>query len=155
MRSSEEGAIRDAVRRWEAAASEGNVEDLKALWDFTYDLPVSVRDEFEEPLIGRDEISRECDYYAAITVRAKSVTNDVVVNVFGEYAVAFCVSVLQLNALGKSKPTCLVNRNTFIWRRMNEEWKLIHFHESPDPESDPRLGIVTPLPEAVVEAPNA
>ena len=127
--------------------SVANAEVLKALWDFEYDHPVSVRNEFEEPLTGRDEIARECDYYAAIALKADCVCESPVVQTFGDYAVAFCVSVLTLSALGEPAPHRLVSRNTLVFRHVGGKWKLIHFHESADPESDPRLGIVTPLPE--------
>ena len=54
--------IRTALDRWQTAMSKAQAKDLKALWDDTYDTPVSVVEEFEEPLIGWEAVSQRGKY---------------------------------------------------------------------------------------------
>ncbi len=126
--------------------SSADADELKALWDPSFRNILSMVEEFEEPLIGLNAVSRECEYYSAIITDGECTFRDPVIGVFGDYAFGFCTTVLKVRVLGKPELHEYVTRNSFVLRRVGRQWKLILFHESGNPLVGPHGRTAEPHP---------
>lgn len=114
-----------------------DVETLKAIWDQEYDNIIYVAQEAVQPVRGRARVEQYYKSAFEVLSRVKTMTiSDLSLDVFGEIAFAFCTFHFEGELQGESEPRIADGRNTFILRRKNGEWKVIHFHEScPGPVS--------------------
>ena len=125
-----------AMDEWTSASAAKNSHRQKSLWDQQYPNVVYIAEENELPIVGWAGIA---DYYGdddgESADRFWTYTYDnLVLDVFGDTAYAQCTAIGQV---GRSPRTEYVMRITFIFRKVEGQWKIIHFHESANPTVGP------------------
>ncbi|MBO0789717.1 MAG: nuclear transport factor 2 family protein [Ktedonobacteraceae bacterium] len=109
-----------------------NVETLKAIWDQDYDNIIYIAQEAAQPI--RDWAGVE-HYYTRVAGLLERVStmrvSDVSVEVLGDVALAFTIFRFEGELKGQSHVAD--GRVTFLLRRKNGTWKVIHYHESRPP----------------------
>jgi len=114
-------------KSWEAMDWEG----LKGIWDQDYDNILYIPEERAQPVCGWAGIE---NYFrgAADSVRQVGAMklSDISIDVFGDLAYAFCNFHFEADLKRLEKPFITDGRDTFILRRKEGAWKVIHYHES-------------------------
>ena len=104
---------------------------LTAIWDHDYDNIIYIAQERAEPLWGWAAVEH---YYASVLtqlVRVNTMTiSDVVIDVVGDLAYAFCSFHFEGEVAGQDTPRVADGRTTFVLHRKAAMWKVIHYHES-------------------------
>ena len=123
--------VRQAVDAWVAASISGDLDRTKALWDQQYPNLIYIAEENEFPIRDWAGIA---DYYgdllAGVSEDRACSYDDLVLDVFGEISYAECRTITQV---GRSPRMEYVSRVTFIFRKVEGQWKIIHYHESANP----------------------
>lgn len=120
--------IAEVIEQYRLGFATFNAATLATIWDQDYDNIIYVPLEAIHPLRGWNAVEQ---YYQSVTgfLRAKVMTvDDLSVDVLGDVAYAFCNFHFEGEINGESH--IADGRNTFILRRRNGAWKVIHYHES-------------------------
>ena len=121
-------AVIEQYRRGFAAV---DVETLTAIWDQDYDNIIYIAQEAAQPVRGWARVEQYYKSVAESLERVRTMTiSDLSVDVFGDVAYAFCTFHFEGEVKGQNQPRIADGRNTFILRRKNGTWKVIHYHES-------------------------
>jgi ketosteroid isomerase-like protein len=123
--------IAAVIEQYRRGFATVNVEDLKTLWDHDYDNIIYIPLEAAQPLRSWARVEQ---YYHSVSESLERVrtmvVSDLSVDVFGEIAYAFCLFHFEGEVKGQSQLRLADGRNTFILRRKDGTWKVIHYHES-------------------------
>ena len=101
---------------------------LTAIWDHSYDNIIYIPLESAQPVRGWAGVEQYYNRVARLLRARVMAVSDLSVDVIGDVAYAFCTFHFEGEISG-NKHT-IDGRNTFILRRKNEAWKVIHYHES-------------------------
>lgn len=140
MTSTDHRSIEAVIEQYRQGFLELDPEVLIDIWDPTYHSPVYVAQEESEPRLGLDTIVA---YYRALpgnipADRVVSMYVDIVdVSVLGDTAVAFALFRFEGEMTDGAAPFVAKGRTTFIFRRHDGRWKVIHYHESAPPDARP------------------
>lgn len=105
-----------------------DVATLTAMWDQSYDNIIYIPLEAAHPVRGWGAVEQYYNRVARL-LRARVMTvSDLSVDVIGDVAYAFCTFHFEGEISGNKHTAD--GRNTFILRRKNGAWKVIHYHES-------------------------
>lgn len=124
-------AVKKVVRRWARAFSSKDAEGVLSVWDRDYPLIRHQAEEFPDPLRGWDELVHYNTAMAqmASNHRDLSVT-DFDADVIGDAAWVYLRGTITFDIPTMSKPITGEARQTFILRRTETGWKVVHYHES-------------------------
>jgi ketosteroid isomerase-like protein len=105
-----------------------DVETLNDIWDQGYENIIYIPLEAADPVRGWAAVEQYYNRVASL-LRARVMTvSGLSVDVIGDVAYAFCTFHFEGEIKGKNHTAD--GRNTFILRRKNGAWKVIHYHES-------------------------
>jgi len=128
--------INAMVEKWRAATSAIDVRTLKGLWDQKDPSLVYIAEENDKALMGWPAISNYYDSFSSMA-NADWKYSDLVVDVAGDVAYAFCYSLGRADIKPEKRRFEYDMRITFVFRKAAGQWKIIHFHESPNPRVGP------------------
>lgn len=121
------------VEQYRRGFATMDVAALKAIWDQDYDNLVYVASERPVPITSWQGISGYYDELpsgvppgAPLTMRVDEMAADVL----GDAAYVLCTFHYEGEQEGHREPVVFDGRVTFILRRRNSSWKVIHYHES-------------------------
>ncbi len=107
---------------------DANSALLKSTWDSEYPNLTYIASERLQPLSGYEEV---CRYYddtlSAFTIKSVEI-DDVRIDVFGEFAHAFCS--VHMGWAYQHLDRVDHPRATFVLRKRDGQWRVIHYHES-------------------------
>jgi ketosteroid isomerase-like protein len=113
------------------AAPAVDVDELRRLWDKEYPDPVYQPEELPEPLRSWAEID---DYFGKLPERIDGVSHvrplDFRVDAVGDLAYAYARASARLGVRHREETLDGEVRQTFVLRRRDGHWLLIHYHES-------------------------
>ncbi len=127
--------------RWIAAFRKKDINGVRSAWDDTYEGLVYQAEEFAGPHVTWPHIKHY--YREVLTKLIESIDNwertDLRINTVGDMGFAYMVSRFTMSIKEVAEPYSGTVRQTFVVRRVNGQWKIIHYHESlqtmPTPES--------------------
>ena len=123
--------IRDVLERYSKSWEAMNWEGLKSIWDPDYEHILYIPEERAEPIRGWAEVEAYFRHAAesVVTVYAMRLS-DLTIDVLGDAAYAFCNFYFKGDIRRKAETFETQGRNTFLLRRTDGGWKVIHYHES-------------------------
>src|SRR4051794_9893291 len=129
--ATDNGAVEEVIRQWHQALAENNGPLIKSLWDQSYSDLVFIVEENNEAYFDWSHIE---SYYDAQTSGANEIDwkiDNLRTGVLGDAAWAY----LDFHASGvvpalDNHHFDWIGRNSFVLRKLNGVWKLIHYHES-------------------------
>jgi ketosteroid isomerase-like protein len=137
-------AVKKAIRRWARSFSSNDADAVLGVWDETYPQILHQAEEFPDPIRGFGELEHYNRAMARLAsdMRDQSVL-DLEADVIGDAAWCYLRGTITFDIPGLPEPISGVARQTFILRRRDGEWKVIHYHESRE-----TAGLREPLKEA-------
>jgi ketosteroid isomerase-like protein len=106
-----------------------DVTALTSIWDQDYHHIIYIAQEMAQPVQGWVGVKRYYQRVAGFLERVKTMeVSNVSVDVLGGVAYAFLSFHFEGEVSGR--PHIADGRVTFLLRRTNEAWKVIHYHES-------------------------
>lgn len=124
----DERDVAEVVERYRLGFATLDVATLTAIWDQSYGKLIYVPLEVADALRGWESIEQYYHQVAGV-VRAQLMTvSDLSVDVIGDLAYAFCTFHFEGEISGNKHTAD--GRSTFILRRKDGSWKVIHYHES-------------------------
>jgi ketosteroid isomerase-like protein len=128
---SDEDEVRQAVAEFSRAFAAADAERLAAMWDEEFPNPVCQPEETLEPFLTHEGVR---SYIQHIPEVIKGVTGirpiDFRVDVLGEVAVAYARAEATLQFARDDHSLEGEVRQSFVLRRRDGAWRLIHYHES-------------------------
>jgi ketosteroid isomerase-like protein len=104
---------------------------LKGIWDAEYDNIIYIPEEAAQPVRGWAGIEAYFKNAATALERVKMMkVSEVSIDVFGDTAYAFCNFHFEGDLKRLPQTFIADGRNTFILRRKDGKWKVVHYHES-------------------------
>jgi ketosteroid isomerase-like protein len=120
--------VAEVIEQYRLGFATLDVATLTAIWDQSYDNIIYIPLEAAYPVRGWAAVEQYYNRVARL-LRARVMTvSDVSVDVIGDVAYAFCTFHFEGEISGNKHTAD--GRNTFILRRKNGAWKVIHYHES-------------------------
>lgn len=124
-------AVKRVVRRWARAFSANDAEGVLAVWDSTYPHIIHQAEEFPDPIRGWDELR----HYNTTMMKIASNLRDQAVadleaDILGDVGWVYLRGSITFDVAGMDEPICGEARQTFILRKRDNEWRVIHYHES-------------------------
>lgn len=136
-------AIAALVESYRLGFETMDVDRLASIWDQDYGDLIYVALEAASPIRGREGIAK---YYRRVAGQFEAVmrmsVDDLSVDILGDAAFAWCTFHFAAVFKGRREPHLADARVTFLFRRSQAGWRVIHYHEScpgplPDPLADP------------------
>ena len=118
--------VRGVIEQWKSAIAVKDVERRLALWDSTYPHPIYVAEDFDDPFMGWDAIGEYYAYLPPLDWRLDILAVDVV----HDAAYVFCTFFVKADVDGVDHTLAFDGRTTFVLRKAEGGWKIIHYHES-------------------------
>ena len=124
--------VEAVIHRWKAAFAARDSEALKCLWDRDYPQLLYIGEGWNDPFLGWAAIGGYLDSVSSGWEILEWNLGDLVVDVLGELAYAYCTFVIvgKGSAQGLGRRQIFEGRDTFLLCRKGDEWKIIHLHES-------------------------
>ena len=123
--------VRRAVAEFSRAFAAADAERLAAMWDDEYPHPVCQPEETLEPYLTQESLRSYIDHIPKVI---KGVTGvrpiDFRVDVLGDIAVAYARAEATLEFVRDGGRLEGEVRQSFVLRRRDDGWRLIHYHES-------------------------
>lgn len=127
----ERDAVKKVIRRWARAFSATDADEILGVWDETYPMIRHQAEEFPDPIRGWDELTH---YNRAMMTLASDLRGQAVADldadVLGDVAWCYLRGRITFDVPGMDEPISGEARQTFILRKRDGEWKVIHYHES-------------------------
>ena len=117
------------VRRWARSFGSGDAAAATAVWDTAYSEVVYQAEEFPEPLRSVGEIAYYNERMAELVQVQDPELVEMHADVIGECAWCYMRGRARLTIAG-FPPVSGETRQTFVLRRAEGEWRVIHYHES-------------------------
>ena len=122
------------IEEWKAALSRNDVARVKRLWDQDYSNLLYIAEENNDAVKGWKGVSDYYDGLAKAVRRADWRVDNLVVDVIGDAAFAYCTFVVKALIAGvdngKDREMVFDGRDTFVLHHKGGQWKIIHYHES-------------------------
>ncbi len=126
----EEEALERTIRSWHKAISTNDGVTLKGLWDQQYAKLVFIVEENNEACFDWPSIARYYDAQTAGPEQFSWSIDDLKVGVEGSAGWAY-VTFKAAGFLAEVNHQLAANgRNSYFLRKVGDEWKIIHYHES-------------------------
>lgn len=140
----ERGEVKRVVRRWARAFAVNDATSVLDQFDRDYPELLYQAEEFPAPLRGWDDLSH---YYRrmfelAVDMRDHEL-DEFEADVLGDIAWCYLRGSVTFDIAGSQTSVSGNARQSFLLRRRNGEWKIIHYHESRETE-----GLREPLTSA-------
>lgn len=123
--------VKQVIQRFARAFAQVDVAGLRAVWDEQYPVPVYQPEETLAPMLTKDAVH---GYFEHLPEVIRGVTDiqpiDFKVDVLGEVAHAFSRARAKLLFVRSSDTLDGEVRQTFILRKRDGAWRMIHYHES-------------------------
>jgi uncharacterized protein (TIGR02246 family) len=128
MTTEDEGKIRALLDQFAAGWREQDAGILKKIWDPTYSESSYIAAENEKPVFGPEQINKYYDEALSAFPITSSEIDNVRISLINDLAYAFC----DISMGFKVKETELLvhPRATFVLRKREDNWYVIHYHES-------------------------
>ena len=129
MASQDKQQVREVIDRWMAALNDCDTEAVKRVWDESYPHLIYIAEENNDALHGWEGVE---DYYNGlkdVSVANWSIDN-VNIDVMGDVAWVYLTYVVEAHIMSFGRTMVFPGRNTFILRKNEGEWGIIHYHES-------------------------
>ncbi len=124
--------ITSLLDRWADSYIAKDLAGLRIIWDESYNDLVYQGEEFPGPFTSWKQIKH---YYRELLAKLVEKVNrwdrtGLWIDVFHDVAYAFTTTDFSLIVKGIPEPYSGTARQTFIFRKVDEGWKVIHYHES-------------------------
>ena len=124
--------INALLNQWVGAFVAKDIDGLRKLWDSGYDGLVYQAEEFAAPLTTWPHIKH---YYREVLTKIiekieRWHRTGLWVRVFGDAAYAYATTDFTMNVRHLTEPYNGTVRQTFVVRKANNDWKIVHYHES-------------------------
>lgn len=145
--------VKNVIKRWANAFGRNDAEAILDLWDEGYSPLMYQAEEFPDPLRGYEELKH---YMTAMMDTAENIRGqalaDLEADVMGDVAWCYIRGSITFDIPGLDQPIDGEARQTFVLRRTDGGWKIVHYHESRETPGlrDP-LSSVHPDPHRMVE----
>lgn len=140
----EREAVKKVVRRWARAFGSNDADAVLAVWDESYPFILHQAEEFPDPIRGFDELTHYNRTMARLASNMRDhALVDLEADVIGDAAWCYLRGSVTFDIPTMSEPISGEARQTFILRKRDGEWKVIHYHESRE-----TTGLREPLLEA-------
>jgi ketosteroid isomerase-like protein len=125
-------AVTALLNLWVGAFVAKDVDGLRNLWDNTYDGLIYQAEEFAGPLTTWIQIKH---YYREVLSKVilrveRWHRTGLWIRTFGDTAYAYATTDFTMVVKNVSQPYRGTVRQTFLVRRLNDGWKIVHYHES-------------------------
>lgn len=120
------------VEKWIAAFCVVDPEPMKSFWPEGYEDIVYQSEENQHALSSREEIAKYWDHVPATLDSIDKVEDaDVRIHIHGEdFATVYLYAMASAKFPGADRLYRAPFRATIVLRRIDGEWKYIHYHES-------------------------
>jgi ketosteroid isomerase-like protein len=120
------------VDQYRQAFTVVDMDLFMATWDKSYESIIYVPQERAQPVRGWADLEQ---YFKGVEGAFERVTvmevNDLSIDVLGDAAYAFFTYHFEAHFTHENGLSAVDGRDTFILRRKNGAWKVIHYHGSP------------------------
>ena len=107
-----------------------DAEKALSLWDADYPHPVFMAPDFSHALSDLAAIKGFYDNQSTGMGTSSWTLSDVVVDVLGEAAYVHCYVSIESESAGSGHRMSFRDNDTFIFRMVGTEWKMILYHEA-------------------------
>ena len=122
-------AVKEVIQEWMSALNECDTERVKKVWDETYDGLTYIAEENNDALHGLAGVDSYYNGLADVT-EANWEMDNLKMDVIGDVAWVYITYVVEAAIKSFNRTVVFPGRNTFILRKFNDQWKIIHYHES-------------------------
>jgi ketosteroid isomerase-like protein len=123
--------VRNVIARFSQAFAKTDVAGVREVWDEVYENPVYQPEECLEPLLTQEAVRTYFESLPSVIRGVSDVrTIDFRVDVLDDTAHAFTRAVASLHLCDRADPLVGEVRQSFVLRRRDGKWLLIHHHES-------------------------
>ena len=122
-------AVKEVIQEWMAALNECDNERVKKVWDESYDGLTYIAEENNDALHGWSGVDSYYNGLADVT-EANWEMDNLKMDVIGDVAWVYITYVVEADIKSFNRTVVFPGRNTFILRKVNNQWKIIHYHES-------------------------
>lgn len=123
-------AVKKTIGVFGAAFAKRDVDTILSVWDDQYETPMWQPEEILEPLLTQEAVQ---GYFRNLPNAIKGVTDikpmNFAVDVIGDFAHCLSRATATIHLHDRPSVTGEV-RQTFILRKRDDKWRLIHQHES-------------------------
>ena len=128
MADADNEKVRAVLDRFEKGWRKADISLLKSLWDPRYPNSSYIASEREGPVFGPEAIDKYYEEALALFPITSMKIDHVKIDVFEPLAYAFCD--ISIGFKVKNTEHVVHPRATFVLRKWDGEWYLIHYHES-------------------------
>ena len=129
MASQDEQQVQEVIDRWMSALNACDTEAVKTVWDESYPDLIYIAEENNDALHGWEGVEGYYNGLADVS-EANWEMDNVKIDVMGDVAWVYLTYVVEAHLMGFGRTMVFPGRNTFILRKNEGEWKIIHYHES-------------------------
>ena len=129
MASQDEQQVQEVIDRWMSALNACDTEAVKTVWDESYPDLIYIAEENNDALHGWEGVEGYYNGLADVS-EADWEMDNVKIDVMGDVAWVYLTYVVEAHLMGFGRTMVFPGRNTFILRKNEGEWKIIHYHES-------------------------
>ena len=129
MASQDEQQVQEVIDRWMSALNACDTEAVKTVWDESYPDLLYIAEENNDALHGWEGVEGYYNGLADVS-EANWEMDNVKIDVMGDVAWVYLTYVVEAHLMGFGRTMVFPGRNTFILRKNEGEWKIIHYHES-------------------------
>lgn len=122
-------AVKEVIQEWLSALNECDTERVKKVWDESYDGLTYIAEENNDALHGWVGVDGYYNGLADVT-EANWEMDNLKMDVIGDVAWVYITYVVEAAIKSFNRTVVFPGRNTFILRKVNDRWKIIHYHES-------------------------
>ncbi len=129
MASQDELQVQEVIDRWMSALNACDTEAVKTVWDESYPDLIYIAEENNDALYGWEGVEGYYNGLADVSEVDWEMDN-VKIDVMGDVAWVYLTYVVKAHLMSFGRTMVFPGRNTFILRKNEGEWKIIHYHES-------------------------
>ena len=129
--SGAEKAVVEVYEKWRKAFQGLDPVLMKSLWDHEYDGVIYIAEEIKDPILDAKSIAAYWDNAPTVLEHIpewKELERKVAIH--GDVAFVFAKTFTRMKIFGVKEMFAGDMRSTFIMHRKNNQWLLIHYHES-------------------------
>jgi uncharacterized protein (TIGR02246 family) len=128
MRKEDKDRIRAVLDQFATGWREQDAGILKKIWDHTCPESSYIAAENEKPVFGQEQINKYYDEALSAFPIISSKIDNVRINLLNDLAYAFCD--ISMGFKVKDTEFLVCPRATFVLRKRENNWCVIHYHES-------------------------
>ena len=122
-------SVKEAIQEWMSALNECDTQRVKKVWDESYEGLTYIAEENNDALHGWAGVDGYYNGLADVT-QANWEIDNLKMDVMGDVAWVYLTYVVEAAIKSFNRTVVFAGRNTFILRKVDNRWKIIHYHES-------------------------